>query len=139
MYARTHAHTQRLYNWKEGAVVYIQATAPDNTLGIDFAKTFQPNYRRSELPLHMSVRLSEDHVIFNSKTKEKWEGEEIPSDMPFNEGKEFSLTVCAQRSYFEIGVNSDFFKRFQLRTEIPEEMSVQLRNATCIKRIAYHH
>ncbi len=89
----------------------------------------------------MSIRQSEKHVVFNSKSKEKWKTEEIVDEMPFNEGKDFSMAVCAQARYFEIGINSEFFKRFEIKSgqkEKPEQLSVQLRQVAHVKKIAYH-
>lgn len=136
-----HPPTQRLNNWKEGAVVYIQATAPEETFAIDFASTFQPNYHEDDLPFHMSVRPNDNEVVFNSKAKGSWEHQKIE---PFRfdiTGKDFCVAVCAQKQFFEVGVDSDFFYRFEdkrSQERKKDEMSVQLRNVTHIKRIAYH-
>jgi len=92
------------------------------------------NIENGDIIFHMSNRLDEGKIVFNSRKNNEWEKEDRHG-APFKTGEEFDIRIRAHQEQFEIWVNGKEFAKFEYRYPLSAARFVSVQSQ-CIE---LHH
>ena len=123
-----------------GSSVTMSAVVPNNLAQGEFfiqlLKDQLQLYPTTDVLLH--IKPLHTDIIFNAKSGGTWGHEEKILNTYFQPGTNFTITIVAQRGYYEIRVDDEFIHAFKYRSdEQPHFATIQ--GVSKLENMQYHH
>lgn len=93
----------------------------------------------ADIALHISYRIPEAVVVFNTKRNGDWENEERVHQVPVHRGQHFQMLINIRPNKFKVAINGQHFAEFHHRmpphmiTFVRAEGDVQINTITGVK------
>lgn len=110
------AFAESSHKEQRGTVNYVINKPNTKKFNFSFNINFQTqnDYNTSDIILHVSVRVAEGVIIFNTKDSGKWLSEQKGNTLAIGVGKEFEILVACEANQFRV---SNYLNSFSMQMQ----------------------